>query len=124
MGFLAVGVGGALGCWLRWIFGIFLTPLFPTIPLGTLAANLVGCYLIGVAVEVFQINTSLAPELRLLVITGFLGGLTTFSSFSAEVVAHLRLEQYGWAFGTAAIHLAGSLLMTGLGIYTIQQLGK
>ena len=88
--FAAVGGGAALGAWLRWGLGVMMNPLFPTVPLGTLAANLLGGYLVGVAVTVFHINVDLPPEAKLLVITGFLGGRTTFSSFSAEGVALLQ----------------------------------
>lgn len=122
--FVGVGTGAAIGAWLRWALGIWLNPVFLSIPLGTLAANLVGGYLIGVAVMVFHINTSLPPELRLFMITGFLGGLTTFSSFSAEVVALLRTEAWGMALVAVSLHLFGSLLMTGLGIYTVQRLAQ
>jgi fluoride exporter len=122
--FAAVGVGAALGAWLRWGLGVMMNPLFPTVPLGTLAANLIGGYLVGVAVAVFHINVDLPPEAKLLVITGFLGGLTTFSSFSAEVVALLQRAQYFWAAGTVSLHLFGSLLMTVLGILSVQQLAK
>ncbi len=124
LSFLAIGLGAALGAWLRWGLGLALNQQFPTLPLGTLAANLLGGYLVGVAVTVFHINTDLSPELKLLVITGFLGGLTTFSTFSAEVVAQIQRAEYAWAFGTAALHLCGSLLLTGLGILTIQHLNK
>jgi len=114
----AVGVGAALGAWLRWALGGALNPVFPTLPLGTLAANLLGGYLIGLAIAFFAGNTGIPPEVRLLVVTGFLGGLTTFSTFSAEAVTLLVRAQYGW--GTALIlgHLAGSLIMTLLGIMT------
>ena len=122
--FAAVGVGAALGAWLRWGLGVMMNPLFPTVPLGTLAANLIGGYLVGVAVTIFHINVDLPPEVKLLVITGFLGGLTTFSSFSAEIVALLQRAQYLWAAGTISLHLFGSLLMTGLGILSVQQLSK
>ncbi len=122
--FAAVGGGAALGAWLRWGLGVMMNPLFPTVPLGTLAANLLGGYLVGVAVTVFHINVDLPPEAKLLVITGFLGGLTTFSSFSAEVVALLQRAQYFWAVGTISLHLFGSLLMTGLGILSVQQLSR
>lgn len=122
--FSGIGIGAALGAWLRWVLGMWLNPLFVTVPLGTLAANLIGGYLIGVAVMVFHINTDLPIELRLFLITGFLGGLTTFSSFSAEVVALIRATDYAWALGAVSLHLLGSLLMTGLGIYTVQQLSK
>lgn len=122
--FAAVGLGAALGAWLRWGLGVLLNPLFLTLPLGTLAANLVGGYLVGVAVTVFHINVDLPPEFKLFVITGFLGGLTTFSTFSAEVVSLIQRAEYGWAAGTASLHLCGSLLLTGLGIYTVLQLAK
>lgn len=118
----AVGLGAILGAWLRWWFGLMLNPLFPTLPFGTLAANLVGGYLVGIAVEYFFHNTTLPPEARLFIITGFLGGLTTFSTFSAETVTLLLREQYGWAFVIIFSHLAGSLAMTILGILTIKWL--
>ncbi|MBI3522945.1 MAG: fluoride efflux transporter CrcB [Betaproteobacteria bacterium] len=120
----AIGIGAVLGAWLRWGLGLLLNPLFPAIPLGTLAANLSGGYLVGVAVAVFHINVDLPPEARLFFVTGFLGALTTFSTFSAEVVALIQRGEYGMAFGAASLHLFGSLLMTGLGIYTILQLNK
>jgi len=122
--FVVVGLGAALGAWLRWGLGVLLNPLLPTLPLGTLTANLVGGYLVGVAVAVFHINVDLPPEFKLFAITGFLGGLTTFSTFSAEVVALLQRAEYAWAAGTASLHLGGSLLLTGLGIYTVLQLAK
>lgn len=120
--FLAVFGGAGLGAWLRWILAIRLNPVFPTVPLGTLAANLVGGYLIGVAVAYFAHNTSVPPEIRLLTITGFMGGLTTFSTFSAEVMTLLTREQYAWAAVLTALHLGGSVLLTGLGILTIKML--
>jgi CrcB protein len=119
-GLLAVGVGAAIGAWLRWALGIVLNPVFPTVPLGTLAANVTGGYLVGLAVEYFTQHVGLAPEARLLVITGFLGGLTTFSTFSAEAVALLARAQYGWAAVLVGSHLAGSLVATALGILTIK----
>ena len=119
---MAVGVGAALGAWMRWWFGEALNPVFSTLPLGTLAANLVGGYLVGIAVEYFFHNATLPPEARLFIITGFLGGLTTFSTFSAETVTLLLREQYGWAFTIIFSHLAGSLAMTVLGIMTIKWL--
>jgi CrcB protein len=121
-GFLAVGIGGALGCWLRWVLGIAFNPLFPNMLMGTLAANLTGGYLIGVAIEYFTHHDSLPPELRLFVIVGFLGGLTTFSSFSAEAVELLADNQLGWAFVMVASHLLGSLAMTWLGILSMRAL--
>jgi CrcB protein len=122
--FVVVGLGAALGAWLRWGLGVLLNPLLPTLPLGTLAANLIGGYLVGVAVTVFHINVDLPQEFKLFAITGFLGGLTTFSTFSAEVVALVQRAEYAWAAGTASLHLGGSLLLTGLGIYTVLQLAK
>jgi len=122
--FLAVGLGATLGAWLRWGLGVLFNPLFPTLPLGTLAANLIGGYLVGVAVTVFHINVDVPQEIKLLVVTGFLGGLTTFSTFSAEVVGMVQRAEYAWAAGTASLHLCGSLLLTGLGIYTVLQLAK
>ena len=121
---LAIAVGAILGAWLRWGLGLWLNPVLPSMPLGTLAANLIGGYLIGAAVAVFHINVDLSPELRLFFITGFLGALTTFSTFSAEVVALIERAEYGWALGAASAHLFGSLLMTGLGIVTIHKLAQ
>ncbi len=118
----AVGLGAALGAWLRWGLGTVLNPVFPTLSSGTLAANLVGGYLVGIAVEYFLHNDTLPPEARLFIITGFLGGLTTFSTFSAETVILLLREQYGWASIIILSHLAGSLVMTVLGILTIKWL--
>jgi len=120
--FIAIGIGAALGAWLRWGLGLWLNPVLPTLPLGTLAANLLGGYLVGAAVAVFHINVDLPPEAKLFVVTGFLGGLTTFSTFSAEVVGLVRAADYGWAVAAAGAHLLGSLLMTALGIWTIQKL--
>ena len=121
-GFIAVGAGAALGAWLRWGFGIVLNPLFSSILLGTLAANLVGGYLIGMAVEYFVHHDSVPPELRLFVIVGFLGGLTTFSSFSSEAVELLADREAGWTLILIAAHVLGSLLMTWLGILTVRAL--
>ncbi|MDT3734705.1 MAG: fluoride efflux transporter CrcB [Denitratisoma sp.] len=122
--FLAVGSGAAFGAWARWGLGVALNPLFPTVPLGTLAANLVGGYLVGFAVALFHHHAGLSPELKLFLITGFLGGLTTFSTFSAEVVALIERAQYGWALAAAGGHLVGSLAMTALGIATFVVLAK
>ncbi|MDP2242048.1 MAG: fluoride efflux transporter CrcB [Burkholderiales bacterium] len=121
-GFFAVGVGAALGAWLRWWLGIVLNPLFPTLPMGTLAANLVGGYLIGMAVEYFTQHAGLPPEARLFIITGLLGGLTTFSTFSAEAVTLLARAQYVWAGALIGSHLLGSIVATVLGIMTIKAL--
>lgn len=121
---LAIAIGAVLGAWARWGLGLWLNPLFPTMPLGTLGANLVGGYLVGAAVTVFHINVELPAEAKLFVITGFLGALTTFSTFSAEVVHLIQNARYAWAAGAAAAHLFGSLLMTGLGIFTILKLAQ
>lgn len=121
-GFIAVGLGAAWGAWLRWWLGIVLNPLFPTLPLGTVAANLIGGYLIGVAVGFFTEHAGLPPEVRLLVITGFMGGLTTFSTFSAEAVTLISRGKYLWALAHTTVHLGGSLFMTVLGLLTVNLL--
>ena len=126
MGFLsvfAVGIGAFAGALLRWLFGL-LNPLLPTLPLGTLAANLLGGFVIGVALGVFNQFQSLPPELRLFVTTGFCGGLTTFSTFSAETVTLFLRQQYGWTAAIVAAHLFGSLLMTLAGIGLMRLLLK
>ncbi len=117
--FAAVGLGAALGAWCRWLLGLALNPLLLGIPLGTLAANMIGGYLVGVAVGLFHLHAGIAPALKLFVITGFLGGLTTFSSFSAETVERLLAGQAGWAFALMGLHLCGSLAMTWLGLMTV-----
>ena len=125
MGFysvFAVGVGAAIGAWLRWWLGIVLNPVFPTLPFGTLAANLIGGYLVGVGVAFFSQHAGLPPEARLFVITGFMGRLTTFSTFSAEAVTLISRGEYAWALAHTAIHLGGSLVMTALGILTVSLL--
>ncbi len=118
----AIGVGAVLGAWLRYGLGLWLNPLYTAIPLGTLAANLAGGYLVGLAVAMFQFHASLSPEWRLFVVTGFLGALTTFSTFSAEVVHLLQGGRFLLAAAAAGMHLFGSLLMTGLGILSVQKL--
>jgi CrcB protein len=124
LGLAVVGIGAALGAWLRWWLGIRLNGLFPTLPLGTLAANLLGGFLVGVAVAYLNRHPSLPPETRLLVVTGFMGGLTTFSTFSSEVVSLVERGEFMWAFGTASAHLFGSLLLTGLGIALVTALAR
>jgi fluoride exporter len=114
---LAVGGGAALGAWIRWGLGIALNASM--LPLGTLAANLGGGLLMGMALAFF-INTSAENELRLFVMTGFLGGLTTFSAFSAEAFNFLHKQQYAWAAGHIASHVIGSLLMTAIGFVLVQ----
>jgi CrcB protein len=118
-GFLAVGIGAATGAWLRWWLGLLLNPLVPTLPLGTLAANLVGGYLMGIAMGLLTQYASLPLEMRLFIVTGFLGGLTTFSTFSGEAVTLLARQQYGWVAAHLSLHLLGSIAMTGLGIFTV-----
>jgi CrcB protein len=116
---IAICVGASLGALLRWWLGLLLNGLFPTIPPGTLVANLVGGYLVGLAIAFFATYSAIAPEWRLLVITGFCGGLTTFSTFSAEIVTLLQQGRAAWALGAAASHLVGSVLMTIAGAGTM-----
>ncbi len=115
---LAICIGASLGALARWGLGLWLTP-GGLLPWGTLAANLIGGYLIGVAIAAFQAMPQLDPVWRLLLITGFLGGLTTFSSFSAEVVEFLMTGRYGLALLTAGLHVLGSLAMTVLGLKSL-----
>ena len=115
---LAISAGASMGAVLRWVFGLVLNALFPLIPMGTLAANLLGGYGVGLAVSFFAASPGFAPDWRLFVITGFLGGLTTFSTFSAEVTELLQQGRLGWACGAVSMHLFGSLLMTFLGMGT------
>ena len=118
--FIAVGFGAAIGAWMRWGLGALLNPLFPTLPLGTLAANLIGGFLMGVAMAVMAHFEALAPEARLLVTTGFLGGLTTFSTFSAETTTLLTRGQLGWTGAIILLHVAGSIACTIVGIQLTQ----
>ena len=120
--FAAVGIGAALGAWLRWGLAVWLNPRVPNFPLGTLAANLVGGYLVGIAVAFFMVRVDIAPEWRLVIITGFLGGLTTFSTFSAEVVQLMTRGEFGSAVALAGVHLVGSLLLTAAGFATFRAL--
>ncbi len=120
--FLAVGAGAACGAWLRWLLGLALNAVLPALPLGTLVANLAGGFLIGMAVEFFGTRAGLPPEWRLFVVTGFLGGLTTFSTFSAEAVNLLGREDLVWAGAHVAAHLVGSLVLTFAGIYAMRVL--
>ncbi len=114
--FAAVGVGAALGAWLRWGFSAWLNPVFPTLPFGTLASNLVGGLLMGSAMEIATRHALLSPEARLFVTTGFLGGLTTFSTFSAEVVTQMLRGEWLWASVTIVAHVVGSLTMAIAGL--------
>ncbi|WP_291992373.1 fluoride efflux transporter CrcB [Candidatus Accumulibacter sp. ACC003] len=116
---VAISIGAALGALLRWQLGIRLNSIFPTIPPGTLVANLLGGYVIGVAVAFFASYSAISPEWRLLIITGFCGGLTTFSTFSAELAALLQEGRLSWALGIVAVHVSGSVLMTFAGIATV-----
>ena len=116
----AVMLGGSLGAALRWGLSAALNHRWSAMPLGTLLANLLGGFLVGVAFAWFSKHASLDPAWRLFVITGLLGGLTTFSSFSAEVVSMLQSERYQWALATVALHVLGSLLMTVVGIRWVE----
>ncbi len=116
---VAISVGASLGALLRWWLGALLNAHFPTIPPGTLAANLIGGYVIGVAVAIFATYPAIAPEWRLFVITGFCGGLTTFSTFSAEIVTLLQQGRALAACAAAAAHLFGSVAMTLAGIGSV-----
>ena len=116
---VAIGLGAALGAVLRWWLGNRLNGLFPDLPPGTLAANLLGGYVIGVAIAFFARHPAIAPQWRLMVITGFCGGLTTFSTFSAEVVASLEQGQTVWALTEIAVHVGVSLLATFAGLVTV-----
>ena len=117
---LGVGLGAALGAWARWGLAAALNARFPALPLGTLAANVLGGFLIGMAMEWFTRHAGYSEALRLFIVTGFLGALTTFSTFSAEVVAALLRGHYGSALLIGASHLAGSLLATVAGIWCMR----
>jgi CrcB protein len=122
LSFLAIFFGAGIGALLRAGFNVLTVSAGSVIPLGTLLANLLGAYLVGIAVAFFGSNPNISSEWKLFVITGFLGGLTTFSSFSAEVVSFMQRGEFTWAIGTALLHLLGSLLLTFLGIWTFQSL--
>jgi CrcB protein len=119
---LSVFIGAGLGACLRWWLGLRLNALFPLIPPGTLAANLIGGYIIGAAVAFFAFKAQLPAETRLFIITGFLGGLTTFSTFSSEVVNLLLQAQFGWAMAAIGLHLIGSLAATVAGLLSTRWL--
>lgn len=123
---LAIFSGAGFGALLRWFLGTKLNTLYPTIPLGTLSANLLGGYLIGLAIAFFASNTAIAPEWRLFIITGFLGGLTTFSTFSAEIVTLIQEGRLSMSIIAVLLHVMGSIVMTLLGIasYTLLQKGS
>lgn len=122
--FLAVGSGAFFGAGLRYALGLALNPVLPTLPLGTLAANLLGGLIMGVAMALFAQFQALPPELRLFIATGFLGGLTTFSTFSAETLTLLLRQEYLWAAGIIAAHLIGTLAMTFLGFILVQGIAR
>ena len=118
-----IAVGASLGAWLRWLLGMKLNALFPTIPPGTVVANMVGGYIIGLAIAFLAASPTLSPEWRLLIITGFCGGLTTFSTFSAETVALIQEGRLLWALGSISLHVVGSLAMTAAGLLSYQMIG-
>ena len=121
---IAIALGAAFGALLRWQLGSKLNSVFPTIPPGTLVANLIGAYVIGLCIAFFATYPAISPEWRLLVVTGFCGGLTTFSTFSAEVTTLLQQGRVSWALGAVAVHVAGSVAMTFAGIGTIYLLKR
>lgn len=118
MSWLAVGLGAALGAWLRWGLGLWFNAVNNVVPIGTLAANLIGGYLVGLAVAFFSGHPGVPPEWRLFAITGFLGGLTTFSTFSAEAVMLLQRGDYMWALTHTVLHLVGSIACCTAGFAT------
>lgn len=122
LGWLAVGLGAAFGAWLRWGLALWLSPASGQINLGTLAANLAGGYLVGMALAFFSGHPQLSPEWRLFAVTGFLGGLTTFSTFSGESMLLLQRGEYGWALLHSAIHLLGALGCCVAGFATVRAL--
>jgi CrcB protein len=122
MGFLAVGSGSAMGGWLRWGLSVWLNPRHEHFLVGTFVANAIGGFLVGLAVAYFNQHSSVSPEWRLFAITGILGGLTTFSSFSAEVVSLIERGEPLWALVVASSHLAASLLLTAFGFWLYRQL--
>ena len=122
LSFFAIGLGAAIGAWLRWALGNWLNPHNVTFPLGTLAANLIGGYGIGLALVWFSQHPGISPEWRLFAITGLLGGLTTFSTFSGELMVMITRQQYGWALTSIGAHVLGSLSMVALGMLTCRLL--
>ena len=119
---LATGCGAFLGACLRYLLGLGLNAVFPTIPLGTLAANMLGGLLMGLMMALMMQFQALSPEVRLFITTGFLGGLTTFSTFSAETVTLLLRREYAWTFGIIGVHLVGTLGMTLSGFFLVQSI--
>lgn len=121
---VAISLGAALGALLRWHLGGKLNDVFPTVPPGTLAANLLGAYVVGIGVAFFATFSAIPPEWRLLIVTGFCGGLTTFSTFSVEVATLLQQGRISWALGAVGAHVVGSVAMTFAGIGTVYVLKK
>jgi CrcB protein len=124
----AVGAGAAAGAWMRWGLGILLNPILPAMPLGTFASNMIGGFLIGVCMALMAHYEAMSPALRLLLTTGFLGGLTTFSTFSGDTVTTILRGQYGWTAIILVAHVAGSVLLTLLGLamtdYALQRVAN
>ena len=120
--FIAVAVGASLGAWLRWLLSLWLNRHAEALPLGTLSANMVGGYLVGLVLGLIAAHPEWPPFWRLFMVTGFLGGLTTFSTYSAETVALLEEGRFAWALGYAALSLLGSLALTFLGLVTARAL--
>ena len=116
---LAVIIGGATGCVIRWVLGVKLNSCFPSLPPGTLMVNLLGAFIIGAAMAYFIRNPQLDPAWKLLIVTGLCGGMTTFSTFSAEIFTLLQAGNYSWVFTSLLVHVVGSLLMTAAGFYLI-----
>ncbi|SAK89033.1 camphor resistance protein CrcB [Caballeronia arationis] len=118
----AIGLGGATGSLIRWRLGLLLNAVHPDFPIGTLVANLSAGYIIGASIAFFIRHPSVSGDWKLFVLTGLMGGLSTFSTFSAEVTTHMQQGRFGWAFAEIVIHVGGSLLMTTLGLLTISLL--
>lgn len=123
-GLVAVGTGAALGAWARWGLSAWLNTRFTLFPLGTFVANAVGGFLVGLAVACFVRHPQLSPAWRLFAVTGFLGGLTTFSTYSAEVISLIERNEMMWALAVAAAHLLVSLLLTAAGIWIYRALAN
>ena len=123
-GFIAVGLGAAIGAWARWGLSAWLNPRFMLFPMGTFLANAVGGFLVGLAVAYFVERPELSPLWRLFAVTGFLGGLTTFSTYSAEVIGLIERNEMMWALAVATAHLLVSLLLTAAGIWIYRALAS
>lgn len=122
--FFAIGAGAALGAWLRWFLGLMLNTVLPQIPLGTLAANIIGGFLMGIVLALLAQSNHFSPALRLFISTGFLGGLTTFSTFSGEAATLLLRQQYLWLVAHIGVHLVGTLIATLLGLFIMGAIGR